>query len=503
MRPSHVRSQRRNGCDDDLRLARRVPRRRRPVDDRHRRPRSRLPAARRSWPRSWTSRGASRTSSSRRSPSAAARSSRTRSAPPRRSSTPSTPRARCSPGSSAAACRCAPASSSSSPSPAASSPAPSSPPPPRPCSSASSALLASPFVAKAYLDRRIRKRHQKFEEQFPEALTLIASSLSAGHTFLRSIQMMTQEAGGPLAEEFGRVVSETELGDPLLDSLAAHGRPARHPRRRLGRAGDPHPADGGRQARRPAAHPGRLHPGPGRDPSRGRRAHRRGSGLRLRPRRDARRAPRLHLRREPGLHEADVPGLGLGVARRRAGASRSPPSPSSSAWSSRSRSERGHLRHPLRPGRRRLRRTSAPTPPPRSTRPIPSTTSAASTTPTRRATSSSCSLQEPFITRVLRPMASRMQGVVSGVLPGNYRDTVHEQLVLRRADRQVPGRGGRHRPDRPRRRRLRPRPFLVLSGTVTGGVGILCILLLPVLGAQFPRTAPAAAGRRAPERHPP
>jgi len=80
-------------------------------------------------------------------------------------------------------------------------------------------LLASPFVANAYLERTIRKRHKRFEEQFPEALTLIASSLSAGHTFLRSIQMMTQEAGGPLAEEFGRVVSETELGDPLLDAL--------------------------------------------------------------------------------------------------------------------------------------------------------------------------------------------------------------------------------------------------------------------------------------------
>jgi len=80
-------------------------------------------------------------------------------------------------------------------------------------------VLASPFVANAYLERTIRKRRQRFEEQFPEALTLIASSLSAGHTFLRSIQMMTQEAGGPLAEEFGRVVSETELGDPLLDAL--------------------------------------------------------------------------------------------------------------------------------------------------------------------------------------------------------------------------------------------------------------------------------------------
>jgi len=80
-------------------------------------------------------------------------------------------------------------------------------------------VLAAPFVANAYLERTIRKRRKRFEEQFPEALTLIASSLSAGHTFLRSIQMMTQEAGGPLAEEFGRVVSETELGDPLLDAL--------------------------------------------------------------------------------------------------------------------------------------------------------------------------------------------------------------------------------------------------------------------------------------------
>lgn len=81
------------------------------------------------------------------------------------------------------------------------------------------ALLVAPFVASAYLDRRISQRRKKFEEAFPEALTLIASSLSAGHTFLRAIQMMNQEAEGPLAEEFGRVVAETELGDPLVDAL--------------------------------------------------------------------------------------------------------------------------------------------------------------------------------------------------------------------------------------------------------------------------------------------
>jgi tight adherence protein B len=81
------------------------------------------------------------------------------------------------------------------------------------------ALIASPFLGVAYLRRRIRKRKRKFEEQFPDALTLIGSSLSAGHTFLRSIQLMCEEAEPPISEEFARVVSETQLGDPLVDAL--------------------------------------------------------------------------------------------------------------------------------------------------------------------------------------------------------------------------------------------------------------------------------------------
>ena len=36
------------------------------------------------------------------------------------------------------------------------------------------AFLASPLIGNAYLERRIRKRRQRFEAQFPEALTLIA-----------------------------------------------------------------------------------------------------------------------------------------------------------------------------------------------------------------------------------------------------------------------------------------------------------------------------------------
>ncbi len=82
------------------------------------------------------------------------------------------------------------------------------------------ALVATPFIAVAYLRRRIARRTRRFEEQFPDALTLIGSSLSAGHTFLRSIQLMCEEAEPPISEEFARVVSETQLGDPLVDALA-------------------------------------------------------------------------------------------------------------------------------------------------------------------------------------------------------------------------------------------------------------------------------------------
>jgi tight adherence protein B len=81
------------------------------------------------------------------------------------------------------------------------------------------ALVAAPFAARAFLGWRIARRRRAFEEQFPDALTLIASSLTAGHTFLRAIQMMCEESEPPLAEEFARVVHETQLGDPLVDAL--------------------------------------------------------------------------------------------------------------------------------------------------------------------------------------------------------------------------------------------------------------------------------------------
>ncbi|MFN2606721.1 MAG: type II secretion system F family protein [Acidimicrobiales bacterium] len=81
-------------------------------------------------------------------------------------------------------------------------------------------LILGPLVASSVLRMRINKRRRAFETQLPDALTLIASSLTAGHTFLRAIQMMCEESEPPLAEEFSRVVSETRLGDPVVEALA-------------------------------------------------------------------------------------------------------------------------------------------------------------------------------------------------------------------------------------------------------------------------------------------
>ena len=71
----------------------------------------------------------------------------------------------------------------------------------------------------AVLIARSAKRRKAFEQQMPEALSLIAASLEAGHTFLRSVEMMVEESAPPMAEEFERVLTEVRLGDPVIDAM--------------------------------------------------------------------------------------------------------------------------------------------------------------------------------------------------------------------------------------------------------------------------------------------
>src|SRR5258706_12163163 len=53
-------------------------------------------------------------------------------------------------------------------------------------------LVLAPVLGNWFPKFRTNRRRKAFERQLPDALSLIASSLSAGHTFLRAIQMMCE-----------------------------------------------------------------------------------------------------------------------------------------------------------------------------------------------------------------------------------------------------------------------------------------------------------------------
>ena len=65
------------------------------------------------------------------------------------------------------------------------------------------------------------KRSAKLEEELPDVLQVIASSLRAGHSFLQALDSATTEVPEPSASEFGRVLSEIRLGREPKDALEA------------------------------------------------------------------------------------------------------------------------------------------------------------------------------------------------------------------------------------------------------------------------------------------
>ena len=67
----------------------------------------------------------------------------------------------------------------------------------------------------------LRKRTEKMREQLPDVLTIMASSLRAGHSFMQALDTVAREIPQPAAIEFQRVVAEIRLGRPTDDALEA------------------------------------------------------------------------------------------------------------------------------------------------------------------------------------------------------------------------------------------------------------------------------------------
>jgi tight adherence protein B len=79
-------------------------------------------------------------------------------------------------------------------------------------------------VPPLVLARRASVRRRAFEAQLPDVLDLAASSMEAGHSFLTALQLVAEGAPEPLGSEVQRVLSETEMGRPLLEALDAMAR---------------------------------------------------------------------------------------------------------------------------------------------------------------------------------------------------------------------------------------------------------------------------------------
>ncbi len=82
-------------------------------------------------------------------------------------------------------------------------------------------VLLFGFAPLIYVRRQRTKRLQTFEEQFPEAVELIARALRAGHAFTTGLGMAADEVPKPAGPEFRRVYDEQNFGMSLPEALRA------------------------------------------------------------------------------------------------------------------------------------------------------------------------------------------------------------------------------------------------------------------------------------------
>ncbi len=63
-----------------------------------------------------------------------------------------------------------------------------------------------------YVAFRQLQRRNAFSAQLPDGVSLMATSLRSGYSILQSMELLSRELQPPIAEEFGRVVREMNLG---------------------------------------------------------------------------------------------------------------------------------------------------------------------------------------------------------------------------------------------------------------------------------------------------
>lgn len=70
-----------------------------------------------------------------------------------------------------------------------------------------------------YIYMKKNRNMQRFQEQLPEALDMMARSVRAGHGFSSALRIVAQEFDNPMGGEFNKVIDEINFGLSVKDAL--------------------------------------------------------------------------------------------------------------------------------------------------------------------------------------------------------------------------------------------------------------------------------------------
>jgi tight adherence protein B len=79
--------------------------------------------------------------------------------------------------------------------------------------------LAVPYFAREWVVRTLAHRRNRFAEQLPDALQVVASALRSGQSLAGALAVVVESASEPMKSEMQQVVAAEQLGIPIQDSM--------------------------------------------------------------------------------------------------------------------------------------------------------------------------------------------------------------------------------------------------------------------------------------------
>jgi tight adherence protein B len=76
-----------------------------------------------------------------------------------------------------------------------------------------------PYLSREWVLRTLKRRRDRFAEQLPDALQVVASALRSGHSFAGALAVVVESSSEPMKSEMQRVVADEQLGVPIQESL--------------------------------------------------------------------------------------------------------------------------------------------------------------------------------------------------------------------------------------------------------------------------------------------